>query len=127
MKILLLIILFCSTILSDTYYYEYGKKIQLTKLKETRASNDTNITYYQNSSGQKVGVKKEIIVKCKNVSSCQDVFKKYNLNQIENLTSKIILITLKADIDPFELSQKLSLEDDIEFAHPNFIKKRKRR
>ena len=127
MKILLLIILFCATLLSDTYYYEYGKKVQLTKLKETRELNDNNITYYQNSAGQKVGVKKEIIAKCKSLSACEAIFMKYNLTQTENLTSKIILIKLKSDADPFEVSQKLSLEDDIEFAHPNFIKRRKQR
>ncbi len=127
MKILLLIILFCGTLLSDTYYYEYGKKVQLTKLKETRELNDNNITYYQNSAGQKVGVKKEIIAKCKSLSACEAIFMKYNLTQTENLTSKIILIKLKSDADPFEVSQKLSLEDDIEFAHPNFIKRRKQR
>lgn len=127
MKTLLIITFFCSTILSDTYYYEYGKKIQLTELKETRASNDNNITYYQNSAGQKVGVKNEIITKCKVPNQCNEIFEKYGLTQITNLTSKILLITLKAEDNPFELSQKLFLEKNIEFAHPNFIKKRQKR
>ena len=127
MKILLLTILLYSTIFSDTYYYEYGKKIQLTKLKETRVIDDKNITYYQNSAGQKMGVKNEIIVKCKHTGRCSDIFKKYNLTNIKNLTSKILLIKVEVETDPFELSQKLSLEDNIEFAEPNFIKKRQNR
>ncbi len=127
LKILLLIILFSTTIWADTYYYEYGKKVKLTELKGVRALNDSNITYYQNSTGQKVGVKKEIIAKCKNGSSCKDIFKKFNLTQIQNLTSKIILITLNKDQDPFEVSQQLYAQEDIEFAHPNFVKKRKKR
>jgi hypothetical protein len=113
--------------LSDTYYYEYGKKVQLTQLKGLRAVSDKNITYYQNSAGQKVGVKNEIIVKCKQTTQCNEIFAKYNLSEIKNLTSKILLIKLKAGVDPFETSQKLSLEEKIEFAHPNFVKKRKRR
>lgn len=127
MKILLLVILFCTTSWSDVYYYEYGKKVQLTKLKEQRVLSDSNITYYQNSSGQKVGVKNEIITKCKQIDQCNKIFEKYNLTKVKNLTSKILLITLEVGIDTFELSQKLSLEENIEFAHPNFIKKRQKR
>ena len=127
MKILLLIILFCTTLLSDTYYYSFGKKVKLTKLKETRVINDQNITYYKNSAGQKLGVKNEILTKCKEKDKCKDIFKKYNLTQIKNLTPNILLITLKNTEDPFELSQKLFLEDMIEFAHPNFIKRKQRR
>ena len=127
LKTILLIILFNTTIFADTYYYEYGKKVTLTELKGIRALNDSNTTYYQNSAGQKVGVKKEIIAKCKNGTSCKDIFKKYNLTQIQNLTSKIILITLNKDQDPFDISQKLYAQENIEFAHPNFVKRRKKR
>ena len=127
MKTLLLIILFPTTVWGESYYYEYDKKVTLTELKKTKSFNEDNITYYQNSFGHKVGVKKEIIAKCKNDSNCKEIFKKYNLTNIQNLTSKIILITLNKNQDPFEISQKLYFEENIVFAHPNFVKKRKRR
>lgn len=119
--------LLCSTLWSETYYYEYGKKVKLTKLKETRVVNDQNISYYQNSAGQNIGVKNAVITKCKQLDQCTALFEKYNLTQIQNLTKKILLIKLDKGVDPFEISQKLALEDKIEFAHPNFIKKRQKR
>lgn len=127
MKTLLSIILLYSTLWSETYYYQYGKKVQLTKLKESRVANDQNISYYQNASGQKIGVKNEILTKCKQVDQCSEIFEKYKLTKIKHLTKKILIITLDKDMDPFDTSQKLSLEEKIEFAHPNFIKRRQRR
>jgi len=111
---------------ADVFYYSFGEKVKLTELKQLR-DNDKNIKYYQNKSGQKVGVTQEIITKCKKKDACTEIFKKYNLIHITNLTDTILLITLKKDEDPFEISQKLSLEEKIKFAHPNFIKKKKTR
>ncbi len=112
------------TLLADVYYYEYDKKVQLTKLKDSRSS---GIAYYENSAGQKIGVKNQVLVKCKSTDKCKKIFDKYNLKETENLTSSIVLINLKQNEDPFELSQKLYLEDGISIAHPNFVKKRQQR
>jgi hypothetical protein len=132
LKILLLVIFFCVHSLADVYYYEYGKKVTLSELKSTRANSlellkGNNIKYYQNSHGQKMGVKNEILTQCQEDINCSNIFSSYDLTEIKNLTSSILLISLKPDQDPFEISQKLSKEKDIIFAHPNFIKKRKRR
>lgn len=125
LKIFLLIMFFTLTLFADdVYYYEYGKKVQLTKLKENRSS---NVVYYENSAGQKIGVKNQVLVKCESNDKCKKIFDKYNLTEIENLTSSIVLIKLKQNEDPFELSQKLYLEDGISIAHPNFVKKRHKR
>jgi hypothetical protein len=111
---------------ADVFYYSHGEKVILTELKQLRDAN-TSIKYYKNRAGQKIGVTQEILVKCKKGSSCKDIFLKYNLSHITNLTSTIMLITLNKDEDPFEISQKLSLEENIKFAHPNFLKKKKTR
>jgi len=126
LRILLLLILFCDLSFSDVYYYEYGKKVKLTKLKDQR-SDLKDVEYYQYESGRKVGVKKEVLAKCKNMSACKDIFKEQNLTNYRNLTASIVLITLKEGDDPFEISQKLYKEDDIEYSHPNFVKKRQKR
>jgi hypothetical protein len=111
---------------ADTYYYEYGKKVKLTKLKDQR-SDLKDVEYYKYESGRKVGVKKEVLVKCKNMSACKDIFKEHNLTKYRNLTPSIVLITLNKEDDPFEISQKLYEEEDIEYSHPNFVKKRQKR
>jgi len=126
LKILLSIILLYSVSFSDVYYYEYGQKVKLTKLKDQR-SDLKDVEYYQYDSGEKVGVKNEVLVKCKDISVCKDIFKEQNLTNYRNLTSSIVLVTLKEGDDPFEISQKLYEKKDIEYAQPNFVKKRQKR
>jgi hypothetical protein len=111
---------------ADVYYYDHGKKVRLTKLKDKR-SNIKDIEYYKYDSGRTVGVKNEVLVKCKDLSSCEDIFKKYNLTNYKNLTSSIILITLNKEQNPFEISQKLYEEESIDISQPNFVKKRHKR
>ncbi|MCH9812481.1 MAG: hypothetical protein K0U47_00895 [Epsilonproteobacteria bacterium] len=129
MRILLVTTLLASFLMSETYY-SYGKKVELTKLKESRAvdqNSSTSVEYYQNSAGQKIGVTKEVLAKCSDTQACENIFKTLNLNNRSNLTSSIILITLENGENPFEIANKLYLNEAIEFAHPNFVKERKSR
>lgn len=126
MKQFLLSIFLYSAVFSDVYYYEYGKKVKLTKLKEQRDAVDGTF-YYENSANQKVGVKDEILVKCNSKTECEKIFIKYSFKDIEPLGSNIFLIKLRKTDDIFEISQKLYLEEAITIAHPNFLKKRYRR
>ena len=119
--------LFLTLAWSESYYYHHGKKVGLVKLKESRIIAGKKVDYYQNNAGQKIGVKKEILVKCNSTDQCKKIFKKYNLNNTINLTDSIILIKIEERDDPFELSQKLYREESIAFAHPNFIKQRQKR
>ncbi len=122
-KIIILTLLFYTFSWSEVYYFADGERVYLNKLKEQRTAGDGIIKYYKNQDGQKMGVTKEILVKCKLNKSCQQIFKKYNLTNIENITSSIFLITVKKNNDIFELSQNLYLENNITISHPNFIKK----
>ncbi len=126
MKIYLLIILLYSTISSDVYYYKNGKKVELFELKYEREIGD-DTKYYQNSAGQKIGVKNEILVKCNEEIKCKKIFIKYNLDNIKTLSKSIFLITLKPTQNAFKLSRKLYLEKEITISHPNFLKKRHKR
>jgi hypothetical protein len=109
------------------HYYSYGKLTKLTPLKDTRRVANHDIKYYTNKAGQKVGVKNEILAKCKSKIPCLEIFEKYNFEEVEQLTSKLIFIKLKKDQNPFDISNELYQNSDIEFAHPNFIKKRYKR
>ena len=122
MKKPILMILFLYTFsFAKVYYFDNGEKVYLNKLRETRGFNSENISYYENQMGQKVGVKQEIIIKCKAIDSCQNIFKKYNIQNIKQITSSIFLLSVK-NSELFELSQKLYVEKDITISHPNFIK-----
>jgi len=118
-----LILLFYTFSWGEVYYFAYGEKVYLNKLKEQRAMGNELIKYYENQEGQKMGVKKEILVKCKISSFCEETFKKYDFKNIKKLTSSIFLITSKSNDNIFELSQRLYFEEEIISSHPNFIKK----
>ncbi len=126
MRILLIIIILNFVIMADSSYYSYGKLLKLTPIKSDRSiKGDT--TYYLNDAGQKIGVKNEIIIKCKDNSQCTKILKQYNFKQIQKLTPKLTILKLHSDQDPFSISRSLHKEENIEFAHPNFIKKRYKR
>ncbi|SFV50616.1 hypothetical protein MNB_SV-6-1816 [hydrothermal vent metagenome] len=123
-KISLLMVLALSLQAGD-FYYEYGKKVMITKSYESRDS--SGIKYYENSLGKKIGVKDEIIIKCVEGKSCQDALKRYNIISVSRLSPTMLLVKVPKDENIFTLSQKLYEDSSIEFAHPNFIKKRTRR
>ena len=115
------------TVCASDYYYEYGKKIEVTKLYEQRVVKDKNINYYKTQSGHKIGVTNEIIVQCKSNIDCKDVLKNYSLLNISKLSDKLFLVKISDSENVFGLSNILYNNDNIKMAHPNFIKNKKRR
>ena len=81
-----------------------------------------NITLYANTS-----YKNEVLVKCIEGVSCVDVLSTYKFNQINKLTNTIYIINLNNTKDAKEVSTLLKTNNRIKFAHPNYIKAKKRR
>ncbi len=127
MKLLILLFWTSYILIADSIYYEYGKKVVLSKLPTQRVVNGHTIQYYQTQDGNKIGVKNEVIIKCDSAVVCQNIFNKYDLNSTKKLSEKFYLISVPKNQDLFELSSKLYMEDSIEMAHPNFVKKRFKR
>lgn len=134
MKILMLILIFAGVMSAESSYYEYGKKVTMTKVPSTaittkslKSINDNNITYYKNSRGKTVGVKNEIIVKCESEDACLKLFSDYNLTNTKKLASRFYLVTVPQNQELFDLSTKLYEEEDVKMAHPNFVKERFKR
>jgi len=117
--------LLCLSLSAESFYYEYGKKVTVKKISDNRTN--SSISYYKNSLGKKIGIKNEIIFKCMEGKECLSIVKGYNLTDISNLSNNIYIVKILNGNDIFEISQKLYLEDNIEFANPNFVKKRHRR
>jgi len=127
MRLLLLSLLSVACIHANNFYYEYGQKVELTELSNPRTANN-NIAYYQKSNGKQVGVKKnEILLKCNEGIACLSILDAYNFASVKALSRSIYLITLQETQNIFTYSQTLHNNAAIEFAHPNFVKERKRR
>ena len=111
----------------SSYYYEYGQRVNLTKVS-TKRSIDSSIEYYKKANGKEVGIKtKEILLKCVEGVNCRETLQGYHFVNIESLSQRIFLVTLTNEQNIFSLAQELHNNQAIEFAHPNFVKERQRR
>ncbi len=125
MKLLVYLLCFFTSVLNaDNFYYAFGKKVEVTKLSQSRGLDKSTITYYQTKNGHKVGVKHDVIIGCNKGDLCLKVLDSYDIKAIEKLSPTLYLLTLPEDSDPFTIANKLYQEKEIKLAHPNFIQKR---
>jgi len=123
-----LCILFLGIDLSaNVYYYSFGKKVALKPLHETRNIGNTTLRYYEFPTGEKVGVKQEIIIGCKDFPKCKKLLEKYPIISTQKLSDKLYLIKLSKDSNPFEIANELYHKEEIFLSHPNFVRERKLR
>ena len=115
----------------DDYYIQYGKKVEVAKIVEKQALSrnvaSEKVDFYMTSHGKKVGVTNEIIVKCLESVICAEIFKSFSLTEASNLSDSLYLVKIPDGDDVFTISNKLSNNPNVEFAHPNFIKTNIRR
>lgn len=116
---------------ATNFYYENDQKVEVTKLHESRSydgnSSKKSVDYYKTSTGHQVGVTNEILVQCKTNVDCKKVIKEYEPLSIVALSDTIFLVSITEDKNVFDFSQLLYSRDEINIAHPNFIKEKKRR
>lgn len=125
MKYILSIAIFFSlNACASDYFYEYGKKVELTPINtpSTRGLNQ-NVKYYKTKNGIKIGIKNEIIVKLKKGVDPKGFFLKYNIKKSEHLGSTTYLLKLSPSQNVFILSQEMYKDDDTIYAIPNKIQK----
>ncbi len=124
-NILFLTIVLTLNACANDYFYEYGKKVELTPINNpsTRSINNSNIKYYKTKDGRKIGIKNEIIVKLKKDIDPKAFFLKYNITNSEHLGSTTYLLKLSPSQNVFTLSQEMYNDNDTIYAVPNKIQK----
>lgn len=128
MKYFYLTVFFVSSLFSQTYYYEFGKKVILNSSKQKRVTSDNNISYYTNENGIEVGViNDEIIVKCIDSKKCAEILSEYKLDDIEELTKTMFLVKLNSGENVFDIANKLHADSRIEFSKANTVRKTQKR
>ena len=75
----------------------------------------------------KLKYKNEVLVKCNDNIDCKKILYSYKFKNITNITKTIYLIKLDNSKDAKDISKILKNNSDIKFAHPNFIRAKKRR
>lgn len=128
------------SILSISYanesYYKNGELIELKNIYSSKDINDTStnykktdssIRYYKTPIGNKVGVTNQLLVQCKESINCPKLLNTFNLSNYSKLSDTIFVATIENEDDIFSISRALFESKKVEFAHPNFIKKRRKR
>ncbi len=140
MKIILLIFLGIFSISSISHanesYYKNGKLVELKNIYSFIGVNDSpikhsksksSIKYYKTITGKKVGVTNQLLVKCKELVNCPMLLDTFNLLNYSKLSDTIFIVTIKKGGNVFSVSRTLFESTEVEFAHPNFVKERRKR
>ena len=123
----LLALLFSSSIAND-FYYEFGKKVEMKpKLQAQSVQTQKDVLEYETTEGKTVKFKNEILVQCKKNAYCEDDFSDLTITNYEEIASGFFLIKVENSQNIFTLSQQLHAKDDIESAHPNYVRTRVKR
>jgi len=125
----MVIALFTLNACASDYYYEYGKKVELTPVENvsSRSIDKQDVKYYKTKDGREIGIKNEIIVKLKKGVDPKSFFLKYNMKNTEHLGSTTYLLKLEKSQNVFTLSQEMYEDSDTIYAIPNRIQKYQRR
>ena len=132
MKKTLLSILALTLSLNADYFYSYNKKINLTKLADTpplkqKNNHQSPISYYKNSSGQKIGIDNKIIVSFKDLRVKNYIEKEFDLEEIRSITKDMFVYRIKDSSKTLEIANQLNQSSGIEFSHPDFVIEKKTR
>lgn len=123
MKKITLILLILSLSYSLEHYYEDGKEVYLKEVKpnyNTSQNKNTQVKYYTTKNGTVLGVRKNILVKCKENRDCEKELLKYDVEKIEEISKNYYLLHLRDRNKIFTLSREIYNETYIELSHPDF-------
>ncbi len=126
-QMVLLFIGLLSAVYANESYYKSGKLVELQNIHTSKSVNGSYINYYKNTQGKKIGITDDILVQCRDGVSCPNLLNDFNLVNYSKLTDKIFIIKIEDYDNIFSISRKLFESGDVEFAHPNFIKERRKR
>lgn len=120
--LLIFFVLFTVGCASSTYYYKNGKKSNLIPIE--KRSLNTNTDFYKTKDGLEVGVNNSLLVKFKNTNNLSFYLKEYDLSVLKQLSKNLYLLKTSNKSKTIEISNLLYQKNDIEYAHPNFVKKK---
>lgn len=124
--ITILILLTTWSYADEIYYYQSGKKIQLTPIQplfRTLSKRD----YYTNSSGTLLGVSDRLLVKLQDRSYLKNILQEYKLTLLKEIDANLFLCKTQDKNLTIQIANTLTKKDFVKYAHPDFMKKLYRR
>jgi len=122
------LLVFLATLLyGGEYYYEFGKKVELTPAMDSRDSTNSDIHVYKTRDGKKVKFKHEVMIKFKDDIDIEDFFKSFNIKNYKRISEKVYLVKPPKDMDVIVLAKDMYESNKLVYAIPNKINNYKKR
>ncbi len=107
----------------DDFYFRYGKKISLTPVNSI-SREISDVKFFKNERGVLLGVTNKIIVKLNSDDYLDKILKDYNLTLLKKLGKNLYLLSTTKSDATLHIANELYKNQNIKYAHPDFIKKR---
>lgn len=108
---------------NEMYYYKKDSKIKLEKNYDNITRTNSNMDYYTNEQGVKLAVTNKILVKLKENTNIENILAKYQLSFEKKLGKNLYLLSTQNKSQTLKKANALHEDKNIEYAHPDFIKK----
>ena len=125
--LLYLFIIFQFSYAEVIYYDEHKKDIYLKKYTGKKMFKSSNVDHYINEKDMVVGVSDQLIVKFLNITNLEKYLEEFHLKIEKKLSNNMYLLITQDKNETVEISRKLSGKKDVQYTHPDFIKKIKTR
>jgi hypothetical protein len=109
---------------SDIYYYQNNSQKYLAAVIDSINRNNSKINYYLTGKNKLLGVTDKLIIKLKSEIYIQQYLDEYDLIIVKKITKNTFLLQTKNKDLTLKIANQLHEKQDVEYAHPDFIKKR---
>ena len=123
-KIVLVLILFLSSLSAKTYFYENKKRIELKK--DYSKGSTSKIKYFKNRKGESIAVKNQILIKLKAVAVITAIIQEFDLNIIKKINNNKFILEVKNIDEVFWKSNEINRRTAVSYAYPIYINKTQR-
>lgn len=106
----------------DNYYYKNNTKVSL-KAYKSNIENTDQVNYYKNEKGILLGITDKIIIKV-DESNLEQYMQEFNLTIEKKLSTNLYLLKVSDRNKTLDIANSLNQNEDVKYAHPDFIKKR---
>ncbi len=110
----------------DSYYYNGMQRVKLTPISSLSRS-VSGVDFYETEKGIVLGVSDTLILKLKNSVNLDAYLLEVNATLQKTLGTDLYLLKVQDKTLTLSVANRLNEKEDVEYAHPDFLKRRVQR